>query len=341
MASEIQQFDTRVVGDDLLEELWHYYHEIYLEEVPDDSPPSLERAIADWRSVRPRSEVSRWVLRRDGVIKAAAVAYIDLEENLENGFGRIHVTTESRGRGHARELAATLFDWLEDRGRTRFHTGVNKGVPLDGFLARLGLKEAYHDQRSRLDLSSIDQALMQSWIDGAVERAADYELVELDSPVSEAHLQRYCDILFQMNTAPKEDFEEEDETMTPERWRQVEQTTKTAGYRLYTMVAVHRPTGMFAGSSTISADLLDPKQGWQWETVVHPEHRERGLGRWLKAAMIELVTREHPEMERIDTENSVTNDAMLGINIAMGFRPINTQVIWQGDLSVVRQRWGV
>lgn len=341
MALQIEQVDTRTASDALLEEMWHYYVEIFAEAVPDDPPEALSRTVANWRTPPPDSETPRWLLRSDGAIEAAAVAHIGLVDNLENGFGRIHVTAPQRGRGYARLLAVPLFDWLESKGRTRMHTAVVEGGTFDPFLERLGFKEAYHDQRSRLNLASLDRDLIRLWIDQAPERASDYELVELESPIPEDALARYCDILFQMNTAPREDFEEEDETMTPELWRRMEEMNRSTRYHLHTLVAVHRPSGVFAGSTSVAADLLDPAQGWQWETVVHPDHRQKGLGRWLKAAMIELIDRERPEMTRIDTENSTTNDAMLGINLAMGFKPISREVIWQGDLATARTNWGV
>jgi len=341
MALTVEQVDTSTAPESVLEEMWHYYREVFAELLPDDPPESLARVVADWRVVRPEAETLRWLLRNNGAIEAVAVVHIDLVDNLDNGFGRIHVTAPRRGNGHARLLATPLFDWLESKGRTRIHTNVVEGGQFDGLLTRLGLKEAYHDQRSRLLLADVDRDLMGRWVEQAAERATDYELLVLNPPMPEEHLQKYCDILFQMNTAPREDFEEEDETMTPERWREVEETNRESRYHLHTLVAVHQPTGVFAGSTSVAADLLDPLQGWQWETVVHPEHRERGLGRWLKAAMIDVVEREHPEMVRIDTENSTTNDAMLGINLTMGFKPIGRQVIWQGDLATARSNWGV
>lgn len=341
MPIQIEEFDVQTASDESLRELWEYYKEVFAERTPNDPPERFERTVADWRVQYPEYEVKRWILRHDGVMEAVSIAYIGFAENLEEGFTRIHVTAPRRGSGHARRLAPIIFDWLQDNGRSRLSTWVVEGGQFDSFLTRLGLKEAYHDQRSRLNLAELDRDLIRSWIERARERATDYELVELASPIPDDDLARYCEILFQMNTAPKEDLERDDETMTPERWRSVEQGNIQAGYEFHTLVAVHRPTGQFVGSSTVTADRLDPQQGWQWETVVHPDHRQRGLGRWLKAAMIEVVEAAHPEMARIDTTNSVTNDAMLGINLAMGFRPISRDVIWQGDLATARERWGV
>lgn len=341
MSVAIEQVDTRVAPDALLEEMWHYYHELYREALPDDPPQALARTVADWRALPEDEEAPRWLLREDGEIRAVAVGYVDLVDNLDQGFARVHVTAPRRGSGLARTLAEPLFDWLQGNGRSKLLTAVNEGGKFDPFLTRLGLKEAYHDQRSRLRLARIDSDLMRNWIDRAAERATDYELVHMHPPFSDDAVERYCEILLQMNTAPREDLDEEDFTMTPERWRERERVTVAGEYALHTVVAVHRPTGEYAASTSIAADLLDPIQAWQWETVVHPEHRNLGLGRWIKAAMVEEFVSEHPETQKIDTENSVTNKAMLAINLAMGFTPILREVYWQGDLGAVRSAWGI
>lgn len=139
-----------------------------------------------------------------------------------------------------------------------------------------------------------------------------------------------------MNTAPLEDYEQDDEVITPTVWRDIEEKMKISFCRLHTYIAVHRPTGDFVGSTSVSSDLLQVDQGWQWETVVHADHRNMGLCRWLKAAMIEKLAVESPVIERIDTWNAGSNEPMLNINIAMGFKPIFTANTWQGDLEIAR-----
>ena len=52
--------------------------------------------------------------------------------------------------------------------------------------------------------------------------------------------------------------------------------------------------------------------------------------------MIEKVAADHPSIERIDTWNAGSNEPMLNINMAMGFKPILTINTWQGDLEVAR-----
>ena len=45
----------------------------------------------------------------------------------------------------------------------------------------------------------------------------------------------------------------------------------------------------------------------QGDTGVFPEYRNRGLGRWLKAPMIEKVLRHRPQVKRVHTGNTKSN----------------------------------
>ena len=69
----------------------------------------------------------------------------------------------------------------------------------------------------------------------------------------------------------------------------------------------------------------------QEDTGVVPEHRNRGLGRWLKAAMAEKLLQDLPGAGFILTSNAASNDAMLGINREMGFKLYKTMTTWQID----------
>jgi len=340
MGSKVTQIDTRSEPDSLLEELADFYVVIDDEEIPGDTPMPTAARIADWRRVSSHYPVFRWVLHdEDGIAGAAVVAY-SAEQNLDNGYGRVYVHPGKRGRGHGRALAGAVFDHLEAGGRHRFDTIIKNDAPAEDLARRLELKPVYEEKRSRLLISDLDHELMASWIDRASNRAAEYELVYLPSPIPDDMLEAFCALAFVMNTAPREDFEEDDEVLTPENWRETEANALDRGGQLHNLVAVHRPTGKLAGFTQINTLDLEPDLAWQWDTGVDPSHRNRGLGRWLKAAMIERVVEEFPLVRRVDTFNAGSNEPMLAINVEMGFRPIHIARAWQGSLATARERLG-
>jgi GNAT superfamily N-acetyltransferase len=338
MSIRIDEVDTSTAPDDLLREMHEYYLPLSEELLPGDPPTTFERRAADWRYIRSDHSIPRWLLRADGEIVASAVAWLDLEQNLDNGFGWIYVRPADRGRGFGRMLASALFDRLEDEGRKRFDTYVVEGHPAAALMEKLELKHVYREQRSRLVMAEVDMAKMRSWIDRAGERAADYELLELQTPFPEEAIGKYCNLQFQMNTAPTEGYEVEDEVLTPEQWLDQEGQLDGACKDLLTYVAVHRSTGEFVGSTSVQTDRLQPDQAWQWETVVHPDHRNKGLGRLLKGSMVERLVRDWPKVERIDTTNAGSNEPMLNINLAMGYKAIQFTNSYQGDLVMAREK---
>lgn len=340
MGLHIEQVDTRTAPEPLLRELAAYYDVVQAEDLPDDPPTPWEQTIHDWRGVMDHQPIKRWTLHDSGEIVGVALTAYDLDQNLDNGFGRIHVHPDHRGRGHARRLAASMFDELQQAGRKRFDTWVKLGAPAEKLCEKVGLTAVYTDKRSRLWIDDLDHDLMQSWIRRASERAVEYELRYYLSPIPEEIIDDMSNLAEVMNTAPREDYEADDEAMTPQTWREHERTVEVRASKLHNLIAVHKPSGQFAGYTQINTQNLQPDLAWQWDTGVHPDHRNKGLGRWLKATLIERITAEYPDVTRIDTENAASNEPMLNINVAMGFKPIHMSRVWQGDLQAARESSG-
>ena len=55
-------------------------------------------------------------------------------------------------------------------------------------------------------------------------------------------------------------------------------------------------------------------------TGVKEKHRGRGLGKWLKSAILLQVKEQYPEVKTVRTENVTTNAPMLSINNRLGFK---------------------
>jgi GNAT superfamily N-acetyltransferase len=230
-----------------------------------------------------------------------------------------------------------MLEFAQDDGRTRFACAVNEGATEEALLARAGLRPAYREKVSRLDFQTLDWSLMEAWVDRAAERASDYELLFMKSPVADEHLEAFCELMGVMNTAPREDYVEDEEIMTPEMWRDLETKMAAREREILTYVARHKPSGRFAGYTNVCHKNLQPDLVEQWDTGVDPAHRNLGLGRWVKAAMALRLKETYPDVVRIDTENAGSNAPMLSINIEMGFKPILVQNVWQGDLTTVRE----
>jgi len=338
VATRLELIDTITAPEETLRRLHEFYVVRDAWDLPDDPPIPFELRMFRWRSFGESvRRVPRWILcDGDTVIATSGVGLENSDDNRENCWGFAYVLPEYRGQGLSRKVITPLLDMAQEDGRTRIGTGIKVGVESEGYARRAGLKSVFLERQSRLVLADVDRALVAGWIDQASERAAEYELLFWVDSVPEEHLQEFCDLLGVMNTAPREDFEEEDFTMTPEQWRGEEEAIKGRQITNYTYVARHQPTGDFAGYTNVFYQQLHPAQAQQIDTAVDPAHRNKGLGRWLKGSMLHRLLTEHPEVERIDTENAGSNEPMLNINIALGFRPVLETNTWQGEIDTVR-----
>jgi GNAT superfamily N-acetyltransferase len=98
---------------------------------------------------------------------------------------------------------------------------------------------------------------------------------------------------------------------------------------------VDRATGKFAGYTETVWNPNRPEVLRQDMTGVFPQYRNKGLGRWLKAAMLDKVLKERPQVKYVRTGNADSNAAMLKINTALGFKPYMADTLWQVELQKV------
>ena len=341
MPTRVELIDPHTAPEDTLRGI----HALWLmadeEEVPGEPPMPFEARVASMRSHADHTEVLQFAGWDGDDMVAIGYSWMDREQNPRNAFSWMFVHPDRRRNGHARDLATPLLDAVQERGRDRIAFEIPDGFPAGKVAERGGLKHVYGEQKSRLSVAEIDWALMDGWIDRAAERAPDYDLIPITHPIPEEMLDRYAEMYLIMNTAPREEMEEDDEVMTPEMLRDIDAKQIERSRSQYSLVAVHRPTEDWVGYTAINYWSLHPSVAYQWDTGVDPEHRNKGLGRWLKAEMIKTFTKRHPDVRFVDTWNAGSNEPMLNINIGMGFRPVFTANVWQGDLPTFRERLGV
>ena len=93
------------------------------------------------------------------------------------------------------------------------------------------------------------------------------------------------------------------------------------------------PAGEPAGVTEVATFEHRPWFVQQQGTTTLGPHRNRGLGRWLKAEMFDQLRRHHPEAQIIETGNADSNAPMLTINEQMGFRPHVELTVRQAPLD--------
>lgn len=216
-------------------------------------------------------------------------------------------------------------------GCTVLDLSARVGGPGEPFLRSLGAERRLVERHSRCRTADIDREQLEGWLRRAGERAAGYSLVAWDGRCPDELLEPFVAVKGVMNTAPLEAFEWDDDRLTAEQWRACEATAAARGVELWQVCARHDDSGELAGYTELAFPTLWPQAAWQEDTGVWPKHRQRGLGRWMKAVNALRLLEERPEVEFISTWNAGSNEAMLGINVAMGFRPLENWGEWQAS----------
>lgn len=189
---------------------------------------------------------------------------------------------------------------------------------------------------NQLDLRDLNRDLIPLWQERAKERAAGFEILIWTDDVPKEHVDAYLKVVDAMNRAPRGDLRVEDWHWTPEQLQQWQQSERARGTERWIMVAREKATGAFAGFTEVSWHPNRPDLLGQGATAVLEEYQNRGLGRWLKAAMLEKMLRERQQVTRIRTGNAFVNEPMLKINQDLGFKPYRSRYFWQVDVATVQ-----
>ena len=127
-----------------------------------------------------------------------------------------------------------------------------------------------------------------------------------------------------LNTMPWDDLDHGPIVLTPEVLRHDYERMDKAGVKHHTALT-REPDGVISGMTDITWGPHRPTILQQLFTGVRPDARGRGIGKWLKAYMLDRMHQLYPDAEWIATGNADSNGPMLAINKKMGFK---------------RHRWG-
>lgn len=340
-AMVIEPFDWREAGEDEFRHRYEHVIEIERELRPEDPVTTwdefrkgYEHEVSWNRSER----FSAWSPDRRELLGIGNISYSFTETNQHLAWTSVSVVAHRRREGIGSALLRPLVEIAQREERRVLNGGALEDSPGEAFMAALGFERRFVNRSSRLMLSGVDRKMLEGWVERAAERANEYELVGYDDRCPDELLDGVIAIQHVLNTAPRDDLDMEDWVVTPERFRESEAKSLEMGYGGWMLLARHRPTGEIAGYTELGFSPYEPERAFQGGTAVDPAHRNKGLGRWLKAALLLRLLDERPGVEMIDTDNAESNDPMLAINVAMGFAPIRASTSWQADTDSVAKR---
>ena len=297
------------------------------------APPITGPELRTW-AVHDRTEGNRHdrLAVIDGA-RARAVVHLELEMDEAN---RHRANVEVFGAVWDID-AATIglvgaLDIARAEGR-RVITGWGPNtVEEHRFWTGVGATLSFRERMSALDLTAVDTDRMDAWIAEGARRAPDVTLVRWVDRCPDEHLAPWIESQLAMNDMPHEGLDINAWEVDEGDVRDDEATARDLGLRVMSVLAVDAE-GRAAGHTRVFVIPARPAASYQWDTAVVDRHRGRGIGKWVKADMWRWLRAEEPAVTRLTTGNAQSNDAMLAINVAMGYEPVVEYGAWQAPIE--------
>ena len=325
---------------------WQAIHQILNwereENWPDDPPRELDDIKKSLLNIPPFMHIKGRLTYQDGqAIGFMHTGYLDTEENQHLMQFEIYLQPEARRKG----IGSLLLHWAiaeaADHTRRLLITGTSSKIPEgEAFMEAVGAQMALSNDVNQLNIVDLDHALLDHWIARASERSGDLVLGIWDGPYPEEEIEAVAEMKRTMNTAPTDDLDIEDFNVTPEHLRAIEKSLGARGVQRWTFYVRDPANGAFAGYTELYWRPSKPNHLEQGDTAVVPTYRNRGIGRWLKAAALKDVLKQRPNTKLVRTGNATSNEGMLKINHEMGFRLYITQKNWQVERSTLERYVG-
>ena len=273
--------------------------------LPDD-PPASEQLLA--RLLQRRRGTDRVVLAAfdgDDPVGYAKLG-LDLSATLDVGHGSLWVFPAYRRAGAGRQLIEACQAELRQRNRSRLLIDAPRTVAAEEFAGAVGGKLIATNLRNRLFLKAAKLS--------AVE-VPGYDLIRWNEHCPDEFVDAYAAAWRQMDVAVNGQAVSAGATAKDVRAK--EEENLRAEHRQYAVAAVHPETGVIAGYSTMF--VRQSPMADAGETLVLSEHREHGLGTWLKSDLIAWAAGENPQVALVQAWNDETNTAVNALNRKLGF----------------------
>ncbi|HEX9091789.1 MAG TPA: GNAT family N-acetyltransferase [Anaerolineales bacterium] len=336
---KISPFEAGNATQEEFSALNRHTNRIRLERLPDDPPIPLEESIQNLKNIPPYVDLRQWAVwnpDQTEITGYANVAFLKMEENKHLAQFEITVLSGSRRQGLGRHLLSLIAEAARKEARRLLITSsTDRILAGEAFLLRIGAQKGLEGHTNQLRLVDLDRNLISRWLERGQGNSANFELGFWDGPYPEDKIQQVADLYEVTNQQPFGDLEVEDMHMTPEHLRQTEKNNLARGNQRWTFYIIDRATGKFAGYTETIWNPNRPELLRQDMTGVLPQYRNLGLGRWLKAAMLDKVLRERFLVKYVRTGNADVNAAMLKINHELGFKPYTADALWQVELQKV------
>ena len=231
----------------------------------------------------------------------------------------IYVRPDHRRQGIGSSWVSLILELMDAHGCTTVGFGTEE-PPGHAFLKALGAEPKLVGAENRLKLADVDWKMVDRWIAEGVKRSPQTKFEIYDGPLPEAMWDDFAPQLSTLlNTIPFENLDIGTIVVTPDHIRDFYAKLAITDERLHTILTRERD-GVISSVTDMSWDPNRKTILEQRFTGVRPDARGRGLGKWIKAAMLAHLHKLYPQAKWVVTENAGSNAPMLAINKKLGFK---------------------
>jgi GNAT superfamily N-acetyltransferase len=296
---------------------------------PDEPAQTLEQTAGRLTTPPLNSRLLLWTADDHGVMAGVAYLRLPLDEGLSRP-AEIHVLVHPahRRKGIGASLLSVAAEAVRAHGRRSVVAQAIAGTPAVPFLEAQGFRCVLVLAGLLLRLDDVPPDRLAATV---ASGPPDYEIVRwrgaVPADLAEA---------FGAAKAAMEETSAGGTPTEPMRWdsdrvREMAETVARRGDDLYTVAAVHG--NIVAGFTEVVVPAGSGGRAAQYDTAVVPGHRGRRIGLWVKAAMLEWLRAERPEIREIETDNADDNEHMLAVNEELGFRRQREYRDYQADAA--------
>ncbi|MGW5647750.1 GNAT family N-acetyltransferase [Saccharopolyspora sp. NPDC003752] len=276
---------------------WHAVLAASLEHDLPDRPPTPKQVHARLTTAGPDSRRLLWLAAEpDGSVAGVAGLRLFTRPGQEHVTElELHVHPERRRRGVGSQLLAQVVFAAQVEDRRSVLTRVADAGPGAAFCTARGFRRVLTSLHLLLNLSAADDSAADTSHPG-------YELASWTGTVPDGLADTFAAAKTAMHDMPAGK----------------QRVPADRGDSLLVVAVLYGKT-MAGYTEIVIRD--EGKRALQHDTAVVPEHRGRGLGLWMKAAMVRRLRADHPDIAEIETDHAEDDVRMLAVNRRLGFRP--------------------
>lgn len=324
MNIEIRKVEKEEMRENLFGQYLDLVHTRMLEYFPNEKPLT-EADVKRWLD----DEEDETVISLNAFCNGQIVGQMDVitrsesnpEYEINKGFGKIYgyVRKDFRGKGIGTLLAKKSLHTAKEIGlhTISISTFLESG---DRFIQHLGGTQTCKFSGMKLELENVDWNLIDQWLEISSKNNTGWT-IENHTKVNEQFISDVLDLSFaihndliNINSNDTKILKEVEE----KGWRNSGKYSEKYMKHYYCFL-VKDGNGKTIGYTEAGIGHDNNSKLSQYVTGVATDHRGKGIGKYLKALMLDLVREKHPEVTYITTGNNDMNSPMLGINTKLGF----------------------